>query len=1477
MATLEIKRSSDQLTLRLGEHETEAAWQASFQDQRGMFDDAGAYGRLLFDGVFGAGAVGEALLALPVGTRLQITTEDPSVAAAGWEYLRTPDETLLAGRLCFVRGLPEGQRPRHVVRRDIGSQGAAALEIVAIPVSPVDEPRVLNVETEWQGIRDAVQAAQKGVKLVRVRPPTVGQMERTLNGQAATIIHFMGHSNSVDGKSALLFEDERGRSFVVKPHDFADSLDENILLVLLNSCRSAYAVDWTEFGNIARGLVRQGVPYALGMQFVIPDKAAIALSAALYDFLLNGRTVEDAVRRTRRALFQDTSLAYREWLGGIPVLYTSLAEDAPAISVAPLLSASAPVILPDAEQLRQTWDLTQLGARQQFVGRSAEITRLLDILLDANHQKLVVIQGLGGIGKTALVQAMAERIGWRYDDYGLALSFETFARRSDQRVEVDPEFAGRFYTRLARHYAIDAAQYPDTRALQYAILQVRRHRHDLLIVDNMETLFDALDKRVPAATALGSFVLKLRDGRGDVLMTSRSLPPADWEPYGRIYLEGLNEEAGAEFFQALMPPERKEAAPQTSCLRLSKRVDGHPLSLRLLAGRFARLTGTLDAFLDGLETHLQKAEQSAPASLEDAERQRTLYACMAYSEQQLSEELRETLRRVTVFQTPFPVQFAVPVVMVVDEQELRTAVDGKEEGEFAEVVKALVNKAHEEAEVRLQELVRLGMLVRDDRAYADGTLHLLELHPMLRWFLDAALPPVESAILQRYAQQYAQLAREAWQPIGGYDSSARMRALVRSSLPDLEASLPLLEEGARSGLAYHLAKSYERMGQPQRAMELYEASLKTYQALGDVRAIAVTQHAMATLLSRQGQPQRAMELYEASLKTYQQLGDVREIAVIQNAMATLLSQQGQPQRALELYEAALKTKQQLGDVREIAVAQNAMADLLSQQGQPQRAMELYEASLKTKQQLGDVREIAVTQHSMATLLSQQGQPQRALELYEASLKTYQQLGDVREIAVTQNAMADLLSQQGQPQRALELYEASLKTKQQLGDVREIAVTQHAMADLLSQQGQPQRALELYEASLKTMQALGDVREIAATQHAMATLLSRQGQPQRALELYEASLKTMQALGDVRSIAVNRANYSQLLILEGEAGRGMVMAWQAYADLTRAGYTADASTMQQLLRDIKGQALGVECFDALWAQVMNQVQPDWLRAVTSSTPSPTADTVSQDAGELMTAIRTFVGASDWQTTQQVVEEQQDLLFQDEVEQIFEQNIDGARSSGDERHVAFLQTHLELLRACKQDGIAAAFAALQEPQPVDLPVDQAMLLRIVGALRGSVDDKLALMRDLQRLAGEMDDAQLQSFYAAVQKVLVGGDWQSAGKKLEGVYAPLWAALVQAVEGQPAERETADEPDLAMFETIAGNTVAVLGPAADRRSEWRSTLVQARNQATAAGDEGMAGLVDAILGLLDANGDSQGLGDTLHGIYAQTWQAIVDGLAS
>jgi hypothetical protein len=86
-----------------------------------------------------------------------------------------------------------------------------------------------------------------------------------------------------------------------------------------------------------------------------------------------------------------------------------------------------------------------------------------------------------------------------------------------------------------------------------------------------------------------------------------------------------------------------------------------------------------------------------------------------------------------------------------------------------------------------------------------------------------------------------------------------------------------------------------------------------------------------------------------------------------------------------------------------------------------------------------------------------------------------------------------------------------------------------------------------------------------------------------------------------------------------------------------------------------------------------------------------------------------------------------------------------------------------------------------------------------------------------------------------------------------------------------------DPGTFNLLINNTLAVLGPAASQRSEWRNHLVEMRNQATVRGERNMLALLDDVIGLLDAGGNPAGLGQDLQGIYAQTWQVLVRQLPS
>ncbi len=205
---------------------------------------------------------------------------------------------------------------------------------------------------------------------------------------------------------------------------------------------------------------------------------------------------------------------------------------------------------------------------------------------------------------------------------------------------------------------------------------------------------------------------------------------------------------------------------------------------------------------------------------------------------------------------------------------------------------------------------------------------------------------------------------------------------------------------------------------------ILEGLLDDFQALPPQRTtqerLAKIQQELAALQWLQGKPQEAMALYQEALATLQALGDVRAIAVTQSKMADMLRQMGKPQEAMAIYQEALATLQALGDVRSIAVTQSKMADVLSQMGKPQEALALYQEALATLQALGDVRAIAVTQSSMADVLSQMGKPQEAMALYQESLATLQALGDVRAIAVTQANFGQFLLQEGETRGAIQM-------------------------------------------------------------------------------------------------------------------------------------------------------------------------------------------------------------------------------------------------------------------------------------------------------------------------------------------------------------------------------------------------------------------------------------------------------------------------
>jgi hypothetical protein len=169
MPELQLQRVGDALTITLGENIASIPFAdvAPVEEMWGrIYDEAVIYGRDLFDKTFRDEQMRTMLAELTANERLPLVADDPLLASIPWEYLRDPNSKLLASRLNFVRGIPEGQRKDNFTCN-------GPLEIIAIPVSPVDEPRILNAEGEWKNLAEAITITSppRSLTLKRVRPP----------------------------------------------------------------------------------------------------------------------------------------------------------------------------------------------------------------------------------------------------------------------------------------------------------------------------------------------------------------------------------------------------------------------------------------------------------------------------------------------------------------------------------------------------------------------------------------------------------------------------------------------------------------------------------------------------------------------------------------------------------------------------------------------------------------------------------------------------------------------------------------------------------------------------------------------------------------------------------------------------------------------------------------------------------------------------------------------------------------------------------------------------------------------------------------------------------------------------------------------------------------------------------------------------------------------------------------------------------
>ncbi|MBI3536608.1 MAG: CHAT domain-containing protein [Chloroflexi bacterium] len=524
---------------------------------------------------------------------LLIVTQDPDLQRIPWEYLRDSKD-YLTRKYFITRGLPREQRIAWAQ-----NDAADSVSVVVAASDPLVYPNgapvvALNVKSERANVKAAFEKTRGAFRVTFIKPPTLDALHKQLaETNRQTIIHFIGHGIATKEGARLAFEDNAGAADSVEVS--ALLAGARVFLVFLNSCETAMSLE-SSASNLAHALVSARVPYALGMQFEVPEAVALRLSEIFYPFLAQGNSVEESLWHAREAMWtkrelengllsDEGAIDLRAFAAGIPVLYTALTSRPPA-----LLKGEGSSTLEDFFP-RDQFD-ERIPPPQKFRGRVSELARLGRLfefgyvdekdLEDARRRekrmpagaKVIVLRGEGGMGKSTLARVAAERFGWRFSDGILGISLEDFPSKDT------------VIARLGKFLLGDAFEKLDEHARESAVVSAARARRALLILDNFETCVEGLGQAQgqahrPAPTAaadaraLAPFLARIAGGATTLLITSRA-SVTGLAGVRELLLEGLDEDAGRELFWDFAAQKRR-ATDDSLVDEVVDKVGGHPL------------------------------------------------------------------------------------------------------------------------------------------------------------------------------------------------------------------------------------------------------------------------------------------------------------------------------------------------------------------------------------------------------------------------------------------------------------------------------------------------------------------------------------------------------------------------------------------------------------------------------------------------------------------------------------------------------------------------------------------------------------------------------------------------------------------------------------------------------------------------------------------------------------------------------------
>jgi DNA-binding SARP family transcriptional activator len=833
------------------------------------------------------------------------------------------------------------------------------------------------------------------------------------------------------------------------------------------------------------------------------DEALVAHQmTALYG---SGRPADalSLYRETRRRLVDEQGT---EPGPALSELHQRILGRDPALAAGPSRQRRVPAAPPD----------TLPPEAAEFVGRREELGKLT-----GEHGSIpgtAVIEGMPGVGKTALAVRAARLVSGNYPDGALYLDLHSGDPGSPA---LDPAEA---LHRLLRMMSVPATQIPDTIGDRVALWRAQLSRWRAVVILDDAARPDQIRPLLPGS------------GRCLLLITTRRRL-ADMGDACTVTLDVLAAGDAIALFRQIAGEDRTREADQVAgAVRLCGWL---PLAIQLTASRLAQDPQlSLTDLIEELSQSPARLGGTGAAGPEVMSAFDLSYQALEPEHQRFFRRLgaspcaSASLQAAAALNGCTLAEAEKALVTLLDYHLVTRAPDGQ--CHLHDLIRgyAAVRAARDDPEAEQRQAIgRLLDYYLHTADHADRVLHpFRRRRPVATGQPPAASPPVTTEEdAARWLEAEWRNILQAAQHAGRHEWKQKCADLIHV-LADfmeigthwdeaiaahtlaLEACRDLADPARIAQASLALSAVRQQSGRYETARQPAEEAAAIYRSLADPRGEAQALDQLGLVHQRTARSREALAYFREARLLYLDAGDQRGVADALSHSGIACWHLGRYPEATDHLNEALSLYRGAGDRRGEAKTLNNLGRIHLYRGYHRDALGAYQRSLQIFHEIGGAQHEAIVHHNIGNVHHYKGSFEEGLAACRQALAIYRSIGDLPDEADVLNDIGAIYQSAACYDEALVHHEKARLIAEEIGNLAQQLIALRSIADIRRCSGRYGEAFDHYHTALRLAREIGDLYEEGKILEGIAESTLSTQQPAAARIVFRQALDIFERLG-----------------------------------------------------------------------------------------------------------------------------------------------------------------------------------------------------------------------------------------------------------------------------------------------------------------------------------------------------------------------------